>query len=417
MEDINMEDINTQIINEGNVTSPKGFLATGAHVGLKKAKKDLALLISQTPARVAGCFTTNIVKTAPVLWDSKIVAGGKPVRGVIVNSGNANACTGQQGEDDAKAMAEGVAALLGAQPQEVLVCSTGVIGVPLPMQVIQTGIASIFPTLRADAEGGRLAAEAIMTTDTFPKHIAVRVILGGKEVTIGGMAKGSGMIHPNMATLLSFVTTDAAISQPLLQKALAETVTVTYNMISVDGDTSTNDTILALANGQAGNPEILGEDADYQAFKEALLAVNRYLAVSIARDGEGATKLIEVRVTGACAEEDARKIARSVTASSLFKAMLFGSDANFGRVLCAMGYSGGQFDPQAVSISFASVQGEIPMMEAGKPIPFDEARAKKILLERDIVVNINLRQGTAEATAWGCDLSYDYVKINGDYRS
>ncbi len=405
-----------KIIN-GSITTPKGFKATGAHIGVKKHKKDLALICSDVPATVAGCFTKNTVKAASVLWDINVNDDGGTVRGIVINSGNANACTGQQGINDNTEMAAVYGGLLGVAANEILVCSTGVICVNLPMDKITSGIKNTFPLLGSSREDAELATEAIMTTDTFKKSICVELTLDGKTVTIAGIAKGSGMIHPNMATLLSFITTDANISKKMLQQALSEIVDVTYNMISVDGDTSTNDTTLVLANGMAQNKLIDCENADYEAFKAALHAVNKKLAIDIARDGEGATKLIEATVTGAKSEDDAKKLAKSIIASSLVKAMIFGSDANCGRVLCAMGYSGGDFKQAGVDITFGSNVGEIQFMEKGNPNAFDEDMAKKILSDKDIFIKINLSDGNSSATAWGCDLTYDYVKINGDYRS
>ena len=405
---------------EGNITAPKGFKAAGNFTGLKKVKKDMALISSSKPAVAAGVFTKNLVKAAPVLWDMEVlkkVSEGGTVSGIVINSGNANACTGERGLADTRQMASLYAGLLGVSAQEVFVCSTGVIGVNLPMHIIEKGIPDTFAKLGDGLEEGQLTAEAIMTTDTFSKSIAVEVEIGGKTVSIGGIAKGSGMIHPNMATLLGFITTDAAITHKMLQEALTESSQDSYNMITVDGDVSTNDTVLALANGLAGNTIIAENCKDYQIFKEALCFVNRKLAIDITRDGEGATKLAEITVTGARSKEDARLIARSVAASSLFKSALFGADANWGRVLCAMGYSGGVFSQNNVHIVFRSGAGSITLMEKGNPIAFDENNAKAILNEKDIFVDITLQDGKDSATAWGCDLTYDYVKINGDYRS
>jgi len=399
------------------ITSPKGFRAAGSHIGIKKNNKDLTLLVSDCPAVCAGVFTTNLVHAAPVAWDRDIVNSGQTVRGVLINSGNANACTGQQGIRDNHAMAKTFGDLLGAPPEEILVCSTGVIGVPLPMDVIIPGIRSAFSSLGRSAAHGDDAANGIMTTDTFSKTITATVTLSGKTITISGMAKGSGMIHPNMATLLAFVTTDAAISPGLLQKALSEVVLDTYNMVSVDGDTSTNDTLLALANGMGGNPTIDEENEDYAVFRGALYEVNKKLAMDVARDGEGAGKLLEANVTGAKTKEDARVIARSVISSALLKAAMFGADANWGRVLCAMGYSGGMFDVQKVDIEFQSVAGAVSLMKKGAPVAFSEEKALEILNEKEINIQIALGDGDAFATAWGCDLTYEYVKINGEYRS
>ncbi len=404
----------------GAITSPKGFKATGNFVGLKKAKKDLTLIASDVPAAAAACFTKNIVKAAPVKWCKNIMEKEGKICGIVINSGNANACTGEQGIKDTEQMAQTYASLLNASSEQVLVCSTGVIGVNLPIDKVTEGIKTTFSKLGSSAEDGILAAEGIITTDTFIKTIAVEFEIGGKAVKIGGIAKGSGMIHPNMATLLSFITTDANISKELLSKALTEIVSQTYNMISVDGDTSTNDTIIALANGLAENKLICTEDENYKLFYEALLYVNKKLAKDIAKDGEGATKLLEVNVFGASTKDDAVKIAKSVVSSSLFKAALFGEDANWGRVLCAMGYSEGYFNPDYVSIVFKSEFGEIALMDKGTPIVFDEQLAKAVLGSKEIFVEIYLDEISKKnetATAWGCDLTYDYVKINGDYRS
>jgi glutamate N-acetyltransferase/amino-acid N-acetyltransferase len=405
------------IIN-GGVTAAKGYKATGAAIGVKKnGKKDLALIYSEVPANVAGAYTTNVVKAAPVVWDEKITSSKNKVRGIVANSGNANACTGALGDEHAKLTAQAYAEAIGADTNQILVASTGVIGVPLPIDKITEGIKATAPKLGNTIEDGVLAAQSIMTTDLVRKEIAVEIELDGKKVTIGGMAKGSGMIHPNMATLLAFVTTDAAISQPLLEKAIKEIVVDSYNMISVDRDTSTNDTAVVLANGLAGNTEITEENADYALFKEALNYVNTELAKSMARDGEGATKFITMNVIGAKSKNDARTLAKSVITSNLTKAAMFGEDANFGRVLAAMGYAGVDFDITGVKLTFSSKAGEIVLMEAGMPIVFDEAVAAKILAEKDIIVTAHMKDGEYAATAWGCDLTYDYVKINGDYRS
>ena len=405
--------------NHMGITSPKGFLATGGHIGIKKnkAKNDLTLLISECPAVAAGVFTTNPVHAAPVAWGKEIINKGNTVRGILINSGNANACTGQQGIDDNKAMAQTFGELLNVTAEEILVCSTGVIGVPLPMDVVIPGIKTIFPSLGRSALHGDNAAEGIMTTDSFRKTITVTITLSGQTVTISGIAKGSGMVHPNMATMLAFVTTDAAISVEMLQKALSDVTLDTYNMISVDGDTSTNDTLFALANGMAANPIIEDENEDYVIFKNALHEVNKKLAMDIAKDGEGASKFLEAVVTGAKTKEDARLIARSVISSLLVKAAMFGADANWGRVLCAMGYSGGTFDVMNVDIEFQSNAGSISLMKKGTPVPFSEDEALKILNENEIIIKMMLKDGEASATAWGCDLTYDYVKINGEYRS
>lgn len=404
-------------IIDGGVTAPKGFLACGGAVGIKEGIKDLAIVFSETPATAAACFTTNVVKAASVLRNMEIVKKGGRVRGVVANSGNANACTGEEGLKANEKMAEILAKCAKVDKNEILTASTGVIGVPFPIDTIEKGIHQIFPLLGGERKDALLAAESIMTTDTYSKEAAVTVELGGKTVTIGAMAKGSGMIHPNMATMLSFITTDCAISKELLQKALSEDILLTYNMVSVDGDTSTNDTVMVLANGQAENETIETENEDYFKLKEALHFVNERLAKNLVRDGEGATKFIEINVSGAKTKEDAKCMAKSVVTSSLVKAAMFGEDANWGRVLCAMGYSGVSFDPLKVDIVYKSKKGSILLMEEGKPIVFEEEKAASILREKEITVDITLREGQEGATAWGCDLSYDYVKINGDYRS
>ncbi len=405
---------------EGSVTAAKGFRAAGNAVGVKGAiteKKDLAIIVSDVPAVAAGAFTTNVVKATSVTRNMKIMEGKGKINAVVANSGNANACTGEEGIKSNEKMAQCLADILGVDSSTVLTASTGVIGAVFPIDTITKGIKATFPMLGYDRNNALMAAEAIMTTDTYSKEVAVEFDLGGKTVHLGGMAKGSGMICPNMATMLSFITTDAAISQELLNKALKEDIKSTYNMVSVDGDTSTNDTVVVLANGLAGNEEVVSESKDYDAFKEALHYVNERLAKNLVRDGEGATKFMEVNVTGAATEADAKTMAKSVVKSSLFKAAVFGEDANWGRVLCAMGYSGVKFDPQKVDIVFASNAGEILLMDNGTPIVFDEDKAKTILSEKEIQVNIKISEGNAKATAWGCDLSYEYVKINGDYRS
>ena len=402
---------------DGYLNAPKGFKTAGAHIGIKKAKKDLCLIASDVYAEAAGCFTTNIVKAAPVLWDIDIINSGKKVKGVLVNSGNANACTGMRGIEDNKEMAALFAEAISAEAEEILVCSTGVIGVNLPMDIVRAGLKNTAPSLGCAPESGFAAAEAIMTTDTFMKTSAVTVEISGKTVTLAGMAKGSGMIHPDMATLLAFVTTDCAISKAMLQRALSDCADKTFNMISVDGDMSTNDTLLALANGMAGNDPIENESGDYSIFKDALHHICRGFAKDIARDGEGATKLLEVNIAGARSDSDAAMIAKSVVSSNLFKAALFGEDANWGRLMCAMGYSGGKFDQFNVNVEFRSAAGVIRFMERGEPIAFSEDLAKKVLAEKEIFTDVEFFEGSGGATAWGCDLTYDYVKINGDYRS
>lgn len=404
-------------IVQGGVTVPLGFQAIGDHIGIKKKRKDLSLLYSKIPAQVAGVFTTNVVKAAPVIWNQQIVKKYEKAQAVVINSGNANACTGKQGVVDTEKMAETTAYSLGLQPKDVLVASTGVIGTFLPIEKICTGIKNIVPMLSDSLDGGSKAAEGIMTTDTFIKEIAVEFSIDNQIVHIGGMAKGSGMIHPNMATMLSFITTDISISQTLLQKALKETVEDSYHMISVDGDTSTNDMVLVLANGLANNIGIQEENEAYFKFKQALQYVNIYLAKQIVKDGEGATKLLEVQIQQAKTKQQAKQLAMSILTSNLVKTAFFGEDANWGRILAAMGYSGVPFNPSKISINFTSKEGSIWLMKQGKVLNFNEQKAKEILKEEEIQIHIFLYEGKEKATAWGCDLSYDYVKINGSYRT
>ncbi len=402
---------------EGGVTAAKGFQAIGIHAGIKKNKKDMAMLYSKVPCAAAGTFTTNVVKAAPVKWDQEIVYNHPAAHAVVVNSGVANACTGEEGYGYCRETAGKAAKLLGIDETEVLVGSTGVIGQQIPVDTIKQGIERMIPLLEDTKEAGVLAAEAIMTTDTVKKEAAVQVELGGVTVTVGGMCKGSGMIHPNMCTMLSFVTTDAAISKKMLQKALSESIKDTYNMISVDGDTSTNDTVLLLANGVAGNPEITEEGEDYRKFAEALNHVNTELAKKIAGDGEGATALFEVKVIGAESKEQAVTLSKSIVTSSLTKAAIYGHDANWGRILCAMGYSGAQFDPEQVDLYFESAAGKLKIIENGVSTGYSEEEATKILSEQEVTAIADVKMGDAHATAWGCDLTYEYVKINADYRS
>jgi glutamate N-acetyltransferase/amino-acid N-acetyltransferase len=405
-----------QII-DGGVTAALEFSANGVACGVKKRKKDLALVHSEVPCSFAGSFTTNLVKAAPVLWDQKLVSSSPQARAIVINSGNANACTASQGERDAEAMAVHTAKTLGLLPEEVLVCSTGIIGLPLPMDKIVTGIDDCTKVLASSREGAREAAKAILTTDTFTKEIAVSLEIDGKQVTIGGMAKGSGMIHPNMATMLSFITTDATIDKAVLQALLGSSIRDTYNMISVDGDTSTNDTVLVLANGKSGCNALSPSHSQWEAFTQAFLYVHKELAKAIVRDGEGAGKFLEVTVKGAKDKQSAQTLARSIISSNLVKTAFFGSDANWGRILCAMGYSGACFDPNGVDLFFSSSKGTIQVVAGGSPLDFDEHMAKGILLERDVQTLAILTDGEGEGTAWGCDLSYEYVRINGDYRS
>ena len=406
-----------KIIDNGTVTSPIGFFGAGAHVGIKKEKKDLALIYSQVDAKAVGTFTQNIVKAAPVLWDKMIVENYDHARVIAINSGVANACTGDEGMKDNEEFAKNVAANFSLEKEEILICSTGVIGKQLPMDKIIAGIPQVKSLLSDSEEAGMIVAEAIMTTDTKPKHLAVEIELDGKKVTLGACCKGSGMIHPNMATMLGFITTDCNISKELLNKALKEVIPDTFNMVSVDRDTSTNDTVLLLANGLANNKEIVNEDEDYQIFKEALYYVNEYLAKAIAGDGEGATKLLEVQVHGASSIKQAKVIAKSVCTSPLVKTAVYGNDANWGRLLCAMGYSGEEFDPYNVDLSVASEFGQLQLVSKGMATDYSEEKATKILSSSEVKAIIDIHNGDFKATAWGCDLTYDYVKINADYRS
>jgi len=402
---------------DGGVTAAKGFLATGVYVGIKKKRKDMALIYSTVPAKGAGTFTTNIVKAAPVKWDIKITKDSEYVQAIVLNSGVANACTGQEGDINNQLMAQAVADALQIPIDAVYTASTGVIGKQLPIKVIQDGVVLLKNELEDSIEAGTLAAQAIMTTDTYAKECAVSFLIDGKEVKIGGMAKGSGMIHPNMATMLGVVTTDLAISKELLQEALSENVKHTFNMISVDRDTSTNDSLLLLANGLAGNKEIIEKNEDYQNFYEALNIVTTELAKKMAADGEGATKLFEVQVVGANTEEEAIILSKSIITSNLVKTAVFGNDANWGRILCAMGYSGVNFNPDAVDLYIESVDGKLKLVENGMATDYSEEVATKILSGKEVKATADMKSGMATATAWGCDLTYDYVKINADYRS
>ena len=403
---------------DGGVTAARGFQAAGIAAGIKKGgKKDMAMIYSEQPCVCAGTFTTNVVKAAPVKWDQKVVADSDFAQAVVCNSGIANACTGREGYGYCQATAEAAGKALDIPAESVLVASTGVIGQQLPMPVLEEGVKNLAPLLLGTREAAALAAEAIMTTDTVKKEAAVEIEISGKKVTIGGMCKGSGMIHPNMCTMLSFVTTDVQIDKALLKEALKESVQDSYNMISVDGDTSTNDTVLLLANGMADNPVIKEKDQDYELFKEALDYINKTLAQKIAGDGEGATALFEVKVVGALDKEQAVTLSKSVITSNLTKAAIFGHDANWGRILCAMGYSGAQFDPEKVDLFFESKAGKIQIMKDGVGTDYSEEEATKILSEDKVTVIADIKMGEATATAWGCDLTYDYVKINADYRS
>lgn len=403
---------------EGGVTAAKGFQAASCAAQIKyKDRPDMAMIYSQVPCRSAGTFTTNIVKAAPVRWDQQQVYSGEDARAIVVNAGVANACTGEEGFRYCRQTAEAACRALDIPEGSVLVASTGVIGMQLPIDRIVAGVGKMADSLEGTLEAGEAASKAIMTTDTKNKQVAVQFTVGGKTVTMGGMCKGSGMIHPNMCTMLSFVTTDAAISKELLQEALKEDVKDTYNMISVDGDTSTNDTVLLLANGMAENPEITEKGPDYGAFVEALHLVNETLAKKMAGDGEGCTALFEVKVVGAESKEQAVCLAKSVITSNLTKAAIFGHDANWGRILCAMGYSGAQFDPEKVDLTFLSQAGSLKIVENGVALDYSEEEATKILSQPEVTAIADIKMGQAQATAWGCDLTFDYVKINADYRS
>ena len=402
----------------GGVTAARGFKAASTAAGIKyKNRQDMAMIYSQEPCRSAGTFTTNIVKAAPEKWDKNQVTSGAPARAVVINAGIANACTGEEGMGYCGQTAEAAALALGISAESVLVASTGVIGMQLPMDRITAGVKAMAPLLDGSLESGTGASRAIMTTDTKNKEVAVRFELGGTTVTMGGMCKGSGMIHPNMCTMLSFVTTDAAISKELLQEALSQDIQDTYNMISVDGDTSTNDTVLLLANGLAGNKEITEKNEDYHTFCRALKIVNETLAKKMAGDGEGCTALFEVKVVGAETKEQAKILAKSVICSSLTKAAIFGHDANWGRILCAMGYSGAQFDPEKVDLFFESAAGKMQIIKDGVAVDYSEEQATRILSEPEVTAVADIKMGDAKAAAWGCDLTFDYVKINADYRS
>ncbi|MBR2188230.1 MAG: bifunctional glutamate N-acetyltransferase/amino-acid acetyltransferase ArgJ [Eubacterium sp.] len=426
------------------VTLPKGFLAASTEAGIKyQNRRDMAMIFSEVPCRLAGTFTKNVVKAAPVKWDQRIVYEVGTAQAVICNSGIANAATGQEGMECCRKSAAAAAEVLNElrigssdaaaadgkgkaetgtsgerfTEDDILVASTGVIGMQIPVDRIEAGTRKMVPVLSSSEEAAHLAAQAIMTTDTLPKEVGITFEIGGKQVSIGGMCKGSGMIHPNMCTMLSFLTTDAAISSDLLQKALSAVVEDTYNMVSVDGDTSTNDTVLLMANGLAGNEEITEENEAYAAFCEALMTVNRQLARKIAGDGEGATALFEVIVRGAADKASAVILAKSVVSSSLTKAAVYGHDANWGRILCALGYAGVPFDPEQVDLFLTSAAGELQIVQGGSATDYSEELATKILSEPEVTAIADMHQGSGEATAWGCDLTHEYVSINADYRS
>ncbi|HEX3023151.1 MAG TPA: bifunctional ornithine acetyltransferase/N-acetylglutamate synthase [Lachnospiraceae bacterium] len=404
-------------IIKGGVTAPKGYKAAGVYAGIKKKKKDMAMIFSEVPAKAAGTFTLNVVKAAPVLWDQEVVKNSETVQAIVMNSGVANACTGQMGYENNRRMAAKAAEVLHIKEDMVLTASTGVIGKQLPIEVIESGIDMLSKELSDSLEAGEMAAESIMTTDTCKKEIAVSFEIDGKVVTLGGMSKGSGMIHPNMGTMLAFLTTDICISKELLQEALLTDVNKTYNMISVDGDTSTNDSCLILANGIAGNTQITTKDENYSKFVEALNTVNTYLAKKMAEDGEGATKLLEVKVENAATYDQAVTLSKSIVTSSLVKTAVYGNDANWGRILCAMGYSGVSFDPEKVDLYIVSAEGKLKLVEDGMATDYSEEVATKILSASEVTAIADVKMGNETATAWGCDLTYDYVKINADYRS
>lgn len=406
----------------GGVTAPKGFKAAGLHCGIKDnfttpqpEKKDLAMILSEVPCAAAGTYTRNVVKADPVILTKEHLADHK-AQGIIFDSGNANACA-PKGMENAQRMAQAAAAATGLQPQDFAVCSTGIIGVELNIDAIEKGVPALAAALTDTAEASLDAAHAILTTDLKVKEVAFTVELGGKTVTLGAIAKGSGMIHPNMGTMLCGVTTDCAIDGQVLQAMLREVVSKTFNRITVDGDTSTNDTCVVLANGLAGNPTITGPGPDYDAFYAALRHVCEYEAKMIASDGEGAGRLITCTVQGAESEEQAELMAKAVVRSPLVKCAIFGTDANWGRVLCAVGYSGAAFDPKDVEVKFLSQAGQLLVCSGGQGVPFDEDVAKTVLSQDEVVILVTLTAGTAACSCWGCDLTYDYVKINGDYRS
>lgn len=405
-------------IIEGGVTAAQGFEAAGVEAAIKyHNRKDMSMIYSRVPCRAAGVFTSNVVKAAPVLWDKEVVEHSPYAQAVIVNAGIANACTGKQGYDCCRQTAAKAAQVLGVPEDSVLVASTGVIGWQLPVDKITAGVEKLAAVKADTPEAGQAAVEAMMTTDTVPKQAAVEIEIGGRKVTVGGMCKGSGMIHPNMCTMLGFVTTDLAISKELLQEALREDVVDTFNMISVDGDTSTNDTLIVLANGLAGNPEITEKNEDYDKFREALHYIDTTLAKKMAGDGEGATALFETRVIHAATKQEARILSKSVVCSSLTKAMIYGHDANVGRIMCALGYSGVDFDPEQVDIFCESDEDRMQICQNGMLTDYDEEAATKILSAPEVRVIVDMKRGQESVAAWGCDLTYDYVKINADYRS
>ena len=402
----------------GGITAAKGFMAASAAAGIKyQGRTDMALVYSKEPCVSAGTFTSNVVKAACVQWDMEIVKSEEPLQAVVINSGIANACTGKEGFDACEATAKAVEAKLNVPFKGVAVASTGVIGMQLPVDKLVNGVNMMAAKLDESIEAGTDASKAIMTTDTVNKEIAVEFEISGKKVVLGGMSKGSGMIHPNMCTMLAFLGTDLAIEKSLLQEAVSDVVADTFNMITVDGDTSTNDTLICMANGLAENPKITEKGEDYNTFKAALSYVCEALAKKMAADGEGASKLFEATVVNAKSKEDAKTLSRAIVSSNLSKAAIFGCDANFGRFLCARGYSGADFDQNDVELYFKSANGTLKVFDKGTPIVFDEDEALKIMKADAVTVYVDMHEGNAEATAWGCDLTYDYVKINADYRS
>lgn len=403
---------------EGGICAAQGFSAACCEANIKyKDRTDMAMVYSKEPCVCAGTFTSNVVKAACVQWDQRIVASGKPMHAVVVNSGIANACTGKEGFDACEATARAVSESLGVDYDTVAVASTGVIGMQLPVDKLVKGVNLMAGRLESSKNAATEASKAIMTTDTVNKEIAVTFKLGGRDVVLGGMSKGSGMIHPNMCTMLAFLSSDADIEKSLLQEALSEVVKDTFNMITVDGDTSTNDSLIVMSNGLAGNERITEKNQDYETFKDALFYVCRFLARKMAGDGEGASKLFEAKVVNAKSKDDARTLSRAIVGSNLSKAAIYGCDANFGRFLCAMGYSGAQFDQNDVELYFESVNGRLMVFDHGKPLDFDEDKALAIMKADEVTVFVDMNEGREEATAWGCDLTYDYVKINADYRS
>ena len=409
---------NTMKEIQGGITAAKGFKAASCAAGIKyQGRTDMAMVYSEEPCVSAGTFTTNVVKAACVRWDMNIVKSNKPMQAVVINSGIANARTGQEGFDACEATAKGVEKALGVSYDSVAVASTGVIGMQLPVDKLVAGVEAMAPKLDGSIEAGTAASKAIMTTDTVNKEIAVEFTVGGVKAVLGGMSKGSGMIHPNMCTMLAFLGTDVDIEKSLLQEAVSEVVADSFNMITVDGDTSTNDTLLCMANGLAGNKKITSKNEDYETLKEALNFVCTNLAKRMAADGEGASKLFEAKVVNAKSKDDARTLSRAIVGSNLSKAAIFGCDANFGRFLCAMGYSGADFDQNDVELFFESENGRLQVFDKGTPIVFDEEKALEIMKADAVTVFVDMHEGAEEATAWGCDLTYDYVKINADYRS